>query len=139
MTPSQQRVDAFLQHFAASCKTPLHLKEGVCPMYTDQGEEAAVLEVPEHSDCLLLHCELASTAPHSALNFYALLLQLNFEMAAMRGCWLALDEQHKVRLCFQQSLAQMDETNFSQLLSGFIAQAGEVREYIGQLTEYSVT
>lgn len=134
MTPSQRQVERFLQHFSSGCKTPLHLKEGVCALYNDQGQEAAVLEVPEQSDSLLLHCQLTETDPQASLTFYPLLLQLNFEMAAMRGCWLALDEQHKVRLCFQQSLAQLDEATFSHLVSGFIEQAVEVREFIVQIT-----
>ncbi|CCG85930.1 type III secretion system chaperone [Erwinia piriflorinigrans] len=137
MTSSQQRVEKLLQHFSAGCKTPLHLKEGVCALYNEQGEEAAVLEVPEHSDSLLLHCQLAETDPQASLTLYPMLLQLNFEMAAMRGCWLALDEQHKVRLCFQQSLAQLDEAEFSHIVSGFIEQAAEVREFIAHIIDRS--
>lgn len=137
MTSSQQRVEKLLQHFSAGCKTPLHLKEGVCALYNEQGEEAAVLEVPEHSDSLLLHCQLVETDPQASLTLYPMLLQLNFEMAAMRGCWLALDELHKVRLCFQQPLAQLGEAEFSHVVSGFIEQAAEVREFIVQLTARS--
>lgn len=137
MTPSQRQVERFLQHFSAGCKTPLHLKDGVCALYNEQGQEAAVLEVPEQSDSLLLHCQLTETDPQTALILYPQLLQLNFEMAAMRGCWLALDEQYKVRLCFQQSLTQLDEATFSHLVSGFIEQAVEVSEFIGQIAARS--
>lgn len=132
MTASQRQVEKFLQYFSAGCKTPLHLKDGVCALYDAQGQEAAVLEVPEQSDSLLIHCQLTETDPQSSLTLYPLLLQLNFEMAAMRGCWLAMDEQYKVRLCFQQALTQLDEATFSHVVSGFIEQAVEVREFIGQ-------
>ncbi|AWO77489.1 type III secretion system chaperone [Serratia marcescens] len=126
MTESQLRVEKLLQHFAAGSVAPLHLKEGVCALYHEQGQEAVVLEVPEHSDSILLHCQLFE----ADAQLYPLLLQLNFEMSAMRGCWLALDEQHTVRLCFQQPLRQLDEASFSHMLSGFIAQTVEVREFI---------
>lgn len=134
MTPSQQQVERLLQHFSAGCKTPLHLKEGVCALYNEQDEEAAVLEVPEHSDSMLLHCQLAETDPQATVTLYPMLLQLNFEMAAMRGCWLALDELQKVRLCFQQPLAYLDEAEFSHVVSGFIEQASEVRDFIAQFS-----
>lgn len=137
MTSSQQQVEKLLQHFSAWCKTPLHLKEGVCALYNEQGEEAAVLEVPEHSDSLLLHCQLIDTDPQASLMLFPKLLQLNFEMAAMRGCWLAVDELYKVRLCFQQPLAHLDEADFSHIVSGFIEQAAEVRAFIAELTGLS--
>ncbi|MCX8957625.1 type III secretion system chaperone [Erwinia psidii] len=133
MTPSQRQVEKLLQHFSAGCKTPLHLKDGVCALYNDQGQEAAILEVPDQSDSLLLHCQITETDPQASLTLYPLLLQLNFEMAAMRGCWLALDEMYKVRLCFQHSLTQLDEATFSHVVSGFIGQATEVRDFITQM------
>ncbi|ATZ12617.1 type III secretion system chaperone [Erwinia amylovora] len=137
MTSSQQRVERFLQYFSAGCKTPIHLKDGVCALYNEQDEEAAVLEVPQHSDSLLLHCRIIEADPQTSITLYSMLLQLNFEMAAMRGCWLALDELHNVRLCFQQSLEHLDEASFSDIVSGFIEHAAEVREYIAQLDESS--
>ncbi|AXF77193.1 type III secretion system chaperone [Erwinia tracheiphila] len=133
MTPTQQQVEKLLQHFSAGCKTPLQLKDGVCALYDDEGKEAAVLEVPEQSESLLLHCQLIETDSQRSLTLYPLLLQLNFEMAAMRGCWLALDELYKVRLCFQQPLAQLDEASFSHVVSGFIEQVVEVRDFINQM------
>ncbi|NRH24866.1 type III secretion system chaperone [Pantoea stewartii] len=138
MTPSQKKIEALLQQFATSCNTTLHLKEGVCALYNTQGHEAAVLEVPDQSDCLLFHCQLINAEHQAGQNFYALLLQLNFEMSAMRGCWLAIDENHIVRLCFQQTISQIDETSFGNLITGFITQAEEVREFITHITEHDV-
>lgn len=137
MTASQRQVEKFLRYFSEGCKTPLHLKDGVCALYNDQGQEAVVLEVPEQSDSLLMHCQLTETDPKASLTLYQLLLQLNFEMAAMQGCWLAMDEQYKVRLCFQQSLHQLDEATFSHVVSGFIEQSVEVRGFIGQISSSS--
>lgn len=137
MTASQRQVETFLHYFSEGCKTPLHLRDGVCALYDDQGQEAVVLEVPEQSDSLLMHCQLTETDPQASLTLYPLLLQLNFEMAAMRGCWLAMDEQYKLRLCFQQSLVQLDEATFSHVVSGFIEQAVEVRDFIGQISSSS--
>lgn len=139
MTLSQRQVEKLLQHFSAGCKTPLHLKDGVCALYDDQGQEAVVIEVPDHSESLLLHCQLLDTDPQVSLTLYPLLLQLNFEMAAMRGCWLAMDEVHKVRLCFQQPLAQLEEATFTHVVSGFIEQVNEVRDFLVQLIERNAT
>ncbi|GME46441.1 hypothetical protein CRM79_00620 [Pantoea agglomerans] len=138
MTASQRQVETFLRYFSECCKTPLYLKDGVCALYNDQGQEAVVLEVPEQSDSLLMHCQLTETDPEALMTLYPLLLQLNFEMAAMQGCWLAMDEQYKVRLCFQQSLCQLDEATFSHIVSGFIEQAVDVREFVGQIISRSV-
>ncbi|MEN0616100.1 type III secretion system chaperone [Klebsiella indica] len=135
MTESQLQVEKLLQHFAAGSTEPLHLKEGVCALCHEQGQEAAVLEVPEHSDSLLLHCHLFEADEQ----IYPLLLQLNFEMGAMRGCWLALDEHNAIRLCYQQPLRQLDESVFSHMLNGFITQTVEVREFISDLLNRHAT
>ncbi|MFP1795075.1 type III secretion system chaperone [Lonsdalea quercina] len=133
MHSQQQHVSRLLQAFGRATQTPLRLDNGICVLNDENGEEAAVIDVPAHSEKLLLHCRIVALDGLEGLDeaaIYRLMLQLNFEMAAMRGCWLALDEFNQLRLCFQHSLGRLDENRFNAMLSGFIQQVTETRDFI---------
>ncbi|MFP1841545.1 type III secretion system chaperone [Lonsdalea quercina] len=133
MHSQQQHVSRLLQAFGRATQTPLRLDNGICVLNDENGEEAAVIDVPAHSEQLLLHCLIVALDGLERLDeaaIYRLMLQLNFEMAAMRGCWLALDEFNQLRLCFQHSLDRLDENRFNAMLSGFIQQVTETRDFI---------
>ncbi|OSM99661.1 DspFAvrF family protein [Lonsdalea populi] len=130
---SQQQVARLLQAFGQATQTSLRLDNGICVLNDEHGEEAAVIDVPAHSEQLLLHCRIASLDGADGVDevaIFRLMLQLNFEMAAMRGCWLALDEFNQLRLCFQYSLSGLDEHRFNAVLSGFMQQVKESRDFI---------
>lgn len=124
----QQQLQMLLDEFASRHGVALKLDNGVCALQDDSGQEALVLELPEGSDALLLHCQLFAMQPHAEkLNAWRLLMTLNFEMNAMRGCWLALDDEEQIRLCSQQPLAALDSAGFTPLLLAFMQQAREAR------------
>ncbi|WPD75999.1 type III secretion system chaperone [Dickeya fangzhongdai] len=131
-TSAQQLAARLLQHFSQFNKTRLTLNNGICVLNGADGREAAVIEVPGQSDSLLLHCQLISLKGEDRPAIYRLMLLLNFEMAAMRGCWLALDEYDNLRLCSQYPLDKLDEAGFSALLNGYIRQVEETRTFIEQ-------
>ena len=133
MHSQQQHVTRLLQAFGRATQTPLRLDNGICVLNDENGEEAAVIDVPAHSEQLLLHCRIVALDGLEGVDEAALLrlmLQLNFEMAAMRGCWLAVDEFNQLRLCFQHSLSGLEENRFNAVLSGFIQQVKESRDFI---------
>ncbi|PWC22435.1 DspFAvrF family protein [Brenneria roseae subsp. roseae] len=133
MTPAQQHVSRLLQHYGQTHRTSLNLQAGICVINGPDGQEAAILEIPDNSDALLLHCQLISFQGYDSPAAYHLMLLLNFEMAAMRGCWLALDENGMLRLCTQHALDSLTEPRFSALLTAFIHQAGETRLFVDSL------
>ncbi len=61
------------------------------------------------------------------------LLAMNFEMEAMRGCWLALDAQLTLQLCCQQPLEQLDAPRFTTLVNAFIEQGEQIRGFMPTL------
>lgn len=133
MHSQQQHVTRLLQAFGRATQTPLRLDNGICVLNDENGEEAAVIDVPAHSEQLLLHCRIVALDGLEGVDEAAMLrlmLQLNFEMAAMRGCWLAVDEFNQLRLCFQYSLSGLEENRFNAVLSGFIQQVKESRDFI---------
>ncbi|MBP2847160.1 CesT family type III secretion system chaperone [Dickeya oryzae] len=132
MTSAQQQAARLLQHFSQFNHTRLTLNNGICVMNDAEGQEAAVIEVPAQSDNLLLHCQIVNLQGEARPAIYRLMLLLNFEMAAMRGCWLALDEFDNLRLCSQYPLDKLDEPGFTALLNGYIRQVGDVRAFITQ-------
>lgn len=130
----QQRVQRLLDDFGRRQGISLSLDEGVCALQDAQGQEAVVLELPAGSDSLLLHCQLfAPGIQAEQLATWRLLMKLNFEMNAMRGCWLALDEEEQVRLCYQQSLEGLTPATFTALLLAFMQQAREARALLPEM------
>lgn len=124
----QQNLQRLLDDFGRRQGISLTIDNGVCAMQDEQGQEAVILELPAGSDTLLLHCQLfASALLTDQLTTWRLLMKLNFEMQAMRGCWLALDEEEQMRICYQQPLAGLTPATFSALMLAFIQQAREMR------------
>ncbi|MFC3396799.1 type III secretion system chaperone [Brenneria rubrifaciens] len=130
MTHYQRQVERWLQHLAKRYGTSLSLKNGICALCDEEGGEAAVIEMPAQSDSLLLHCQMP-VLPEEISEVYArFCLQLNFEMNAMRGCWLALDDYQTLRLCTQYTVNSLDEQTFTALVEGFIQQAKEAGDFL---------
>jgi len=128
MMMQQQSLQRLLDDFGRRQGISLTVDNGVCAMQDEQGQEAVILELPAGSDTLLLHCQLfASALLTDQLTTWRLLMKLNFEMQAMRGCWLALDEEEQMRICYQQPLAGLTPATFSALMLAFIQQAREMR------------
>lgn len=130
MTQYQQRVESWLKHLSQRYRTTLTLRDGVCALCDASGGEAAIIEVPDQSDSLLLHCQLPVLPEEITETVLRLCLQLNFEMNAMRGCWLALDEYQTLRLCSQHSVDMMNEQTFTALIEGFMQQVDEVGAFL---------
>ncbi|RLM27708.1 DspFAvrF family protein [Brenneria alni] len=130
MTSYHQQLESWLQHLAQRYRTSLTLRDGVCALCDENGAEAAVIEVPAQSDILLLHCQLPVLSEEMSEAISRFCLQLNFEMNAMRGCWLALDEYQTLRLCTQHPVNMLNEQTFTALVEGFIEQVDEVGAFL---------
>ena len=126
-TQTQHLIAALGEHL----NTRLTLDNGVCALFDAQGKEAAIIEVPAHSDSAVLHCQLE--VPAHAPSLHKRLLELNFRLDTLRGCWLALDEHGDLRLCAQSPLENLSEERFCHWVTGFIAQVNETRQLLGQI------
>lgn len=124
MANSKASIDRFIARLAHQLGTSLHLQGGVCALHDAKQQEAVIIESPERSDNVILHCRLGAALP--GLDTFKQLLNLNFDVCSLRGCWLALD-QADVRLCTQRDLDQLDEEGFCDWVSGFVAQGRETR------------
>ncbi|MFJ2462525.1 type III secretion system chaperone [Pseudomonas sp. NPDC087615] len=124
MATPESIIQRLIAQLASQLGTPLTFQRGVCALYDSDGVQAAVIELPEHSDTVVFHCRLGAVQP--GVDALQRLLTLNFDVATLRGCWLALD-QSDVRLCTTRELQRLDEDSFCSLVHGFIAQARETR------------
>lgn len=131
--PAEQ-INHFLSQYGRKINVPLSLKEGVCALVNQQQQEVAVVELPPESDSVLFHCRI-DTLNSESQDFLRTLLALNFEMNAMRGCWLALEGEETLRLCSQQPVAALDAGSFALSLEGFILQAEQVSAFIAELRQ----
>ncbi|RWR01003.1 hypothetical protein ED28_16265 [[Pantoea] beijingensis] len=118
-----------LSHYGRRLNTSLRLENGTCALFTAQKQEAAIIELPPASDVVVLHCQVMALRHDASASLLRSLLTLNFEMDAMRGCWLALEEEN-LRLCTQQKLSSLDNHSFIILLDGFIQQANDVQSFL---------
>lgn len=125
-----EKLNHFLAYYGRRLGLNLGLKNGVCALVRDR-KEIAIVELPPDSDCVIFHRRLEDLKDVSE-NYLRTLLALNFEMDAMRGCWLAMDGDDSLRLCSQQPLAALDAAGFSDMLNAFIIQAGEVDEFLAE-------
>lgn len=131
---AQQKLQLMLDEFAGSLGIKLKLDKGVCALQDNRGQEAVVLELPANSDTLLLHCQLFAMQKYAEnVAAWRLLMTVNFEMNAMRGCWLALDDEDEIRLCSQQAIDSLNASSFNQLLLAFMQQAREARELMTEM------
>lgn len=116
----------FINSLGAQLGASLSLQNGVCALYDGQDNEAAVIELPEHSEMVIFHCRIGR-CPERAADLQRL-LSLNFDVARLHGCWFAV-HQGDVRLCAQRELVSLDEPTFCDVVRGFIAQAREARTF----------
>jgi hypothetical protein len=128
----QQQLQQWLDAWGRQQKISLRLEEGICQLTNAQQQEAAVIELPPESSSVVLHCRVGQLTGQDAA-LLPNLLAMNFEMNAMRGCWLALDGENAIRLCTQCEMSALDVEQFARWLSAFIGQSGEVREFLTEL------
>ncbi|MBX8485621.1 type III secretion system chaperone [Pseudomonas cichorii] len=130
MANSQRDAQRFIARLSETLGTSLTLQNGVCALYDSQNRQAAVIEVPKLSDNVVIHCSLGQVRK-SQENMQRL-LNINFDVASLRGCWLALDQQ-ELRLCTQRELSRLDEVQFCDLVNGFITQVQQTRTTVQPL------
>ncbi|QXI31254.1 type III secretion system chaperone [Pseudomonas vanderleydeniana] len=130
MANSTSTIQRYIAHLATQLGATLTWQNGVCALYDNEHLQAAVIELPEHSDNVIFHCRLGTLQPGP--EHLQRLLALNFDTASLRGCWLALD-QGDVRLCTQRELSRLDEESFSSLVGGFVVQARETRSSLSRI------
>lgn len=128
----QQQLQQWLDAWGRQQKISLRLEEGICLLTNAQQQEAAVIELPPESSSVVLHCRVGQLTGQDAA-LLPNLLAMNFEMNAMRGCWLALDGENAIRLCTQSEIFALDAERFAGWLNAFINQSGEVREFLTEL------
>ncbi|MFP8968067.1 type III secretion system chaperone [Pokkaliibacter sp. CJK22405] len=132
MTSAQQQVNKLLQHFGKRVGADLSLQDGVCALYDNAGEQAAVVEAHGETDTVIIHCRMADFNTVDNLLLHRQMLMLNFEISAMRGTWLALDDDGHLRLCAAYFIEILTDNSFSDMLEGFINHAVEVKSFIAE-------
>lgn len=138
MTSLQSKANHLIQYFGRMINTPLSLRKGICALYdSETQQEKVIIEVPETSESIILHCTLTKLDRDVSVQAMRKLLLLNFEISAMQGCWLAIDEDDSICLCHTLNIEKTDEKNFCDTLTGFIAQTQDVRLFIADLLKPS--
>lgn len=135
MTAMKLKANQLIQHFGKTINSPLSLKNGVCALYDANQQESAIIEVPDMTENFIFHCTLTKLTSDPSKQLLRKLLLLNFEISAMQGCWIAIDENDHVCLCHTLCIEKTDEQNFCDTLIGFINHAKDVRLFVKDLLE----
>ncbi|MDW6001973.1 type III secretion system chaperone [Vibrio mangrovi] len=138
MTPHQLKANQLIQHFGQTINASLSLKDGVCALFDTNHQETAIVEVPDFSDNIIFHCSLLKLPPEVTPQAMRKMLLLNFEISAMQGCWLAIDENDQLCLCHVLPLDKTNEQHFTDTLVGFIEQVKDVRAFTTDLLRETV-
>ncbi|TDO98240.1 type III secretion system chaperone [Marinomonas balearica] len=133
MTPYELKANDLIKHFAQFINTPLELKDGVCALFDAEDQQSVVIEVPKQSSSVILHCTLLQLESNVSTDVLRAILLLNFEISAMQGCWLAIDEAGQICLCNMIDLEKTDHEHFKNTLMGFIEQVRDVRQFIYEI------
>lgn len=130
MTHAQRNVQLYLAGLSERLGIALTLNNGVCALYDNDRRQAAIIEVPDHSDNVIIHARLGllRNSPQNLQH----LLNINFDVSKLRGCWLSLDQQN-VCLCTQRELSTLDEKQFCDLVTGFTEQLRQTRSQYASL------
>lgn len=121
--------EVLIEHLGQRLGTTLALNDGVCALYSGE-QESAIIEIPPAGDMVVLHCQIPVA---SGSGVAEQMLRLNFDVDALRGCWLARDVQGDVRLCTQLPLAGLVPLSFVNWVLGFIQQVGDTRRVLASI------
>ena len=136
MSEGQDKINRMLVSLDRSAEGVFKLESGVCALSDKDGREAVVIEAPDNGDMLILHSEVINLTGGKMELLYKKLLETNFSVGEMKGCWFAV-EHDTVRLCTQRTIDDMDEMRFRNLVSGFIDLCLEWRKKVPALVSSS--
>ncbi|NRD75709.1 CesT family type III secretion system chaperone [Shewanella sp. VB17] len=132
MNEIEIKIKALFVELSDSVGSDLDIETGICALYDQDGHEAAIIEIPKNSEMIILHCELFSVNEELTIEAYQQIMQQNFLIGDMKGCWFAL-EGSSLKLCTKRFIADMNGLRFCHLVNGFIQQGKEWREKFPQL------
>ncbi len=131
MHTAATRINCYIASLSKALRTPLKLKNGLIALYDDKNQESLVIEVPKGSDIVIFHCKILNLQSDTNVTHYQRLLKLNFDIADMKGAWLAQDE-NTIRLCHMVHTDLVGDTAFCRLCFGFIDQARRLKSKLAE-------
>lgn len=125
------KIKELLDQLSKACGSSFSLNDGVCAIYMGDQEKAATLEFPTGSSYVFIHRAIGDPK-HVNRATYELLLRMNFEANAMRGCWVAMDTYNILRLCTQLDPLSLSGRQFIAILTGFISLGQDLEAVLKQ-------
>ncbi|OMH25649.1 type III secretion system chaperone [Motiliproteus sp. MSK22-1] len=107
-------------------RTPLKWEGNVCSLQESSGEELVVIEIPDAGDNIILHCLIDNMANKNDSLSLSRILNLNYDLELMKGCWLAANET-ELRLFFLEELELTNFERFNNMVMNFVSISKSVR------------
>ena len=107
-------------------RTPLKWEGAVCSLQESSGEELVVIEIPDAGDNIILHCLIDNMANKKNLSNLNEILNLNYDLELMKGCWLAANET-ELRLFFLEEIELTNFERFNNMVVNFMNISKKVR------------
>ena len=120
MADPEEQFEKLIQHLSDISGNEFPINNNACTLVNDNDEIAAVIELPEGSDLLLIHSIVSQlpSDPEVRSGRTLQLLNLNSSPEKLRGAWFAIDgEGYGIHLMSSSSIEALTEDRFENFLS----------------------
>ncbi|MET4692264.1 type III secretion system chaperone [Endozoicomonas lisbonensis] len=135
MADPQEQFEQLIQHLSSISGHDFPINDNACTLVNEDNEVAAVIELPEDSDLLLIHTMVARlpSDPEVRHGRALQLLTLNSSPDKLRGAWFSIDEEgYGIHLTTSSPVDSLTTGIFENLLFNYIQLAEKLKQ---ELTE----
>ena len=130
MTDPQGQFEQFIEHLGAISGQDFPINNNACSLINGQDEVAAVIELPEGSDLLVIHSMVARLPADPAVQQARALqlLTLNSCPEKLRGAWFSIaDEGYGIYLMTSSPIGNLTTVSFEHLLFNYLELADNLK------------
>ena len=131
MTDPQQQFEQLIQHLSDISGHNFPINGNVCTLLNENDETAAVIELPEGSDLLIIHSLLSRlpSDPDIRHGRALQLLTLNGNPDRLRGTWFSIDDEgYGIHLMTSSPVGNLTTDIFENLLFNYIQLAESLKQ-----------
>lgn len=135
MADPQEQFEQLIQHLSDISGHDFPITDNACTLVNENNETAAVIELPENSDLLLLHTMIARLpSDPEVLHGRALqLLALNSNPDKLHGAWFSIDEEgYGIHLITSSPVDNLTTGIFENLLFNYIQLAEKLKQELAE-------
>ena len=135
MADPKEQFEQLIQHLSDVSGHDFPINDNACTLINENNETAAVIELPEGSDLLLIHTMVARlpSDPEVRHGRALQLLTLNSSPDKLRGAWFSIDEEsYGIHLITSSPVDSLTTGVFENLLFNYIQLAEKLKQELAE-------